>query len=1441
MLLAIEGLQGIVKARRADAGAHVPLFGEEAPEVAAPPKVRTPGARSGGGRRPAQPSAQTSLNFGEGQETANPETKPAPVKPIETPKAPKSNLQENLEQTEGEIRHAPVEHLHAFDPETGEEVYHAKGDRKGVVVTPGMRGKMRGAVITHNHPPSQKAPEQHPDHPHDSIAPKDIETATQTRAAEIRAVTPTHTFSMKPGPGAKGFETADIDRFKRIYSKEKNNVEKEWEGRVNRGETTWDHFRHGGLHDIMSRVAPQMGWRYQATPHSAADGFDESSESGGPKDPEFEEKHPRGDAGRFTDKPEGEVSQEEPVSGAAKQPDTVKVQTPEGEEERPAEVHGKLALTQGPTGHEVIHVPSGRKMADTAGEESGRALIGQLQQAGINFDFEHPRDWDREHAARAMQIIREHGESDLPQRQPEAPQPAVPQVQPIEAAPEESTKPDKESTKPDAADTPESPAEEKELSQEAATAESTQEGAESHASGHSEEPEGTPAWKQTKEEYAQKKLTDRLQEARQALRGERDPRKKRMRERAVSHAQALLQEMEKPEEERSEGNQAHLEQLFGEHKQAVMEAQARGEEVPEEVAAGHAPKKRPEFLEGASENHRTAVNLRLNEPWEWGKAGTVREKLEDLVRSGAELKDTENRYGVHEYTLGGERIIPSMVEYVHYLQEHGVPEKEEKPAAPAVEEPVGKPQGAIFGNLYDTLQLGSAYLPEFDQALARAYGEGKVGQDSFNELRGLMDRIAEALRTREPQQLHGAAKAFARYVTNPPKAIETDPKIWKLGPDLSKIADAIDHHTARVDAAAPAVHTYALGASLDDVKRAGELKHEIAQYMLAADHAPSEAAKQENIRAAQDAYQEHEAIRRRSPGVGAVSGSKYVEMGMTQGDYERQQIKEGEQRRQEQGEVHQQGYTPDHLRAVLRGIGQSGSFKEAERVHGWPLISALRDAGLTEAYIEPSSGRLREILTSKGKLVREKLAPVPYVLLRREGQPETQGTPAQDVGEPEGDREKRNIYTPRLRPIGEGSLPRGVDYGPVYGHDGQPTDYGQFGLTETSRPLTPEEQRHFDMVHVPVDNAPRGSYPIYGRGSRFIEPSSGDLVEWDGRNTVKVLASASPSSVGREKELASPEVVHTHLIPETRRNIAAFGKPGVNYDTTGREGVAAPIDRSDSSIQHFQQGDRVVLPSGRHGTVTRILRSQLQPIFGSGPTRVSHSYLVKTDNGREEMFSGAEDMEREPEGGRPENVVPDIRTSDPGEKEHYEAPETVIRTYQSYMRDRAAALAAARRARKPASIKAHQENARFNKEAAEKYAVLINEWAAKNPEAAAQIPLYAAYQHTHGGGMSSPSPAADHAPGELTQHESPGGIPMTISKHFHTKRGVDVHIVTPGKWVDYDSYKRMESRAKRLGGWYSKAWQGSPAGFAFPTREAAEEFVSMPMQKALNETLVVEM
>lgn len=86
--------------------------------------------------------------------------------------------------------------------------------------------------------------------------------------------------------------------------------------------------------------------------------------------------------------------------------------------------------------------------------------------------------------------------------------------------------------------------------------------------------------------------------------------------------------------------------------------------------------------------------------------------------------------------------------------------------------------------------------------------------------------------------------------------------------------------------------------------------------------------------------------------------------------------------------------------------------------------------------------------------------------------------------------------------------------------------------------------------------------------------------------------------------------------------------------------------------------------------------------------------------------------------------------------------------------------------------------------------------------------------------LAAPEPEKA-APDSVT---TPAGI--RIEEHTHTKKGFQMHICILPERVERDEFNRLRDLAQALGGWYSKPWAGTPGGFAFKDRAAAETFAN---------------
>ena len=71
--------------------------------------------------------------------------------------------------------------------------------------------------------------------------------------------------------------------------------------------------------------------------------------------------------------------------------------------------------------------------------------------------------------------------------------------------------------------------------------------------------------------------------------------------------------------------------------------------------------------------------------------------------------------------------------------------------------------------------------------------------------------------------------------------------------------------------------------------------------------------------------------------------------------------------------------------------------------------------------------------------------------------------------------------------------------------------------------------------------------------------------------------------------------------------------------------------------------------------------------------------------------------------------------------------------------------------------------------------------------------------------------------------ESHGGFDLTTN--YHSKRDADIYTASPNNRVERDEYNAMNRTAKQLGGWYYRAYKGTPGGFHFKDEESRNKFL----------------
>lgn len=163
----------------------------------------------------------------------------------------------NITLAEGTIRNNRDESMFVFSSD---------GDLVGTFAGKGPRVEYdaskvpENSIITHNHPRSigQNGVKAIGN----SFSRADIVSAVSTNAKEIRAVTPTYTFSVKRPKGGWGGSPESIGR---AFSKAEDEVDIEMRryfSKVGRTQRNYDRANATFYHKVMQKMSKQYGWIY---------------------------------------------------------------------------------------------------------------------------------------------------------------------------------------------------------------------------------------------------------------------------------------------------------------------------------------------------------------------------------------------------------------------------------------------------------------------------------------------------------------------------------------------------------------------------------------------------------------------------------------------------------------------------------------------------------------------------------------------------------------------------------------------------------------------------------------------------------------------------------------------------------------------------------------------------------------------------------------------------------------------------------------------------------------------------------------------------------------------------------------------------------------------------------------------------------------------------
>lgn len=177
-----------------------------------------------------------------------------------------ARMRRNILGTEKNIRNYKDEQLHAFD-EQGNKLHMVQGKGAEVRVYEADKAKIgENAIITHNHP--RALGKSGVMAIGNSFSGADLNLAITMNASEIRAVTPTYTFSFKR---PKGGWNATPKQVVRAYNRELSKVRTQYQDYVTRGETKYgdkawsERAKRASIttaHAVNKALAKRFGWDY---------------------------------------------------------------------------------------------------------------------------------------------------------------------------------------------------------------------------------------------------------------------------------------------------------------------------------------------------------------------------------------------------------------------------------------------------------------------------------------------------------------------------------------------------------------------------------------------------------------------------------------------------------------------------------------------------------------------------------------------------------------------------------------------------------------------------------------------------------------------------------------------------------------------------------------------------------------------------------------------------------------------------------------------------------------------------------------------------------------------------------------------------------------------------------------------------------------------------
>ena len=168
----------------------------------------------------------------------------------------------SLYDVERWLRARRVESGYGFDPTTGKKVWERHTEGMEIALSSEDLAHLVGMIFTHNHPQGWLFPASDPRRLGTSFSPEDIHVAALARVAEIRAISPGYTFTMRAG----GSGWPAPDQVRPMFDLVKQGHVRQTTDAMRAGTIDPRAVIRDAPHAVWSELAPAMNLEYRRIP-----------------------------------------------------------------------------------------------------------------------------------------------------------------------------------------------------------------------------------------------------------------------------------------------------------------------------------------------------------------------------------------------------------------------------------------------------------------------------------------------------------------------------------------------------------------------------------------------------------------------------------------------------------------------------------------------------------------------------------------------------------------------------------------------------------------------------------------------------------------------------------------------------------------------------------------------------------------------------------------------------------------------------------------------------------------------------------------------------------------------------------------------------------------------------------------------------------------------